>query len=69
MTAIASSALDAARAEFTGGRGYLAACTVGLPPKATRRAVIADLDASGGGHPDLDAYSAAVDGVMMRRKA
>ena len=61
MTAIASPALDAARTEFTGGRGYLAACTVGLPSRSTRRAVIADLDTAAGGRPDLDAYCAAVE--------
>lgn len=61
MTTITSPVLEAARAEFTGGRGYLAACTVGLPSRATRRAVIADLEASAGGHPDLAAYCAAVE--------
>ncbi|WP_194411353.1 aminotransferase class V-fold PLP-dependent enzyme [Microbacterium cremeum] len=54
------SAIDA-RAAFTGGRGYLAACTVGLPSVATQRALRADLDASAAGHPDLAAYSAAVE--------
>lgn len=56
-----SPALTAARREFDGGRDYLAACTVGLPSRATRRAVIADLDAAGGGRPDLAAYCAAVE--------
>ena len=56
-----SSALDAARREFAGGRDYLAACTVGLPSRATRRAVLADLDASASGRPDLAAYCAAVE--------
>ncbi|GAA5100100.1 aminotransferase class V-fold PLP-dependent enzyme [Microbacterium yannicii] len=55
-----SAALDAARREFA-GRDYLAACTVGLPSRATRRAVIADLDAAGAGRPDLAAYCAAVE--------
>lgn len=53
--------LDAARAEFSGGRGYLAACTVGLPSRATRAAVIADLNASAAGRPDPAAYSIAVE--------
>ena len=62
MAAIASSsALDAARREFAGGRDYLAACTVGLPTRATRRAVLADLESSAAGHPDLAAYCAAVE--------
>ncbi|WP_214468121.1 aminotransferase class V-fold PLP-dependent enzyme [Microbacterium flavescens] len=54
-------AIYAARAEFTGGRGYLAACTVGLPTRAGRAAVIADLDAAAAGRPDPKAYSAAVE--------
>jgi selenocysteine lyase/cysteine desulfurase len=61
MATLTRSALDAARSAFTGGRGYLAACTVGLPTLATRRAVIADLDASADGRPDLAAYCAAVE--------
>jgi selenocysteine lyase/cysteine desulfurase len=56
-----SSALVAARREFDGGRDYLAACTVGLPSRATRRAVIADLDAAASGRPDIAAYCAAVE--------
>lgn len=54
-------ALAAARREFTGGRRYLAACTVGLPPAATRAAVIAELDAAASGRPDPSAASAAVE--------
>src|SRR4051794_7775667 len=50
-----------ARAGFAGGRGYLAACTVGLPTTATRAAIIADLDAAALGRPDLAGYSAAVE--------
>jgi selenocysteine lyase/cysteine desulfurase len=62
MPALAhSSALDAAAREFDGGRDYLAACTVGLPSHGTRRAVIAELEASASGHPDLAAYGAAVE--------
>lgn len=58
---LAQPTLDAAKAQFTGGRGYLAACTVGLPTRAGRAAVIADLDAAAAGRPDLAAYSAAVE--------
>lgn len=50
-----------ARAAFTGGRGYLAACTVGLPTIATQQAIRADVDASATGHPDIAGYSTAVE--------
>ncbi|WP_438352702.1 aminotransferase class V-fold PLP-dependent enzyme [Microbacterium sp. CJ88] len=50
-----------ARAAFAGGRDYLAACTLGLPTRATRAAIVADLDAAGAGRPDLAAYTAAVE--------
>jgi selenocysteine lyase/cysteine desulfurase len=56
-----SSSLADARAQFTGGRGYLAACTVGLPTRAARDALVADLDASAAGHPDPASYSGAVE--------
>ncbi|MDY0909440.1 aminotransferase class V-fold PLP-dependent enzyme [Microbacterium sp. CFBP9034] len=61
MLATHSPVFAAARAEFDGGRGYLAACTVGLPTRAGRAAVVADLDAAALGRPDLIAYSAAVE--------
>lgn len=50
-----------ARAAFSAARGYLAACTVGLPTVATQRAIRADLDACAAGRPDVAAYSAAVE--------
>ncbi|MCP2636632.1 aminotransferase class V-fold PLP-dependent enzyme [Microbacterium sp. HD4P20] len=53
--------LSQARAAFVGGDGYLAACTVGLPTRATVAAVRADLDSSAAGRPDIAAYSAAVE--------
>lgn len=59
--ATSSPALDAIRAEFPGARGYLAACTIGLPSRGTRRAVLADLDASAAGRPDISAYCASVE--------
>ncbi|MDF2920720.1 MAG: class aminotransferase [Microbacterium sp.] len=40
-------------AAFPGARGYLAACSTGLPTVATRAAVVADLDA----RPDLVHYA------------
>ena len=53
--------LDGVREEFPGGRGYLAACTVGLASRGTRVAVMNDLDASARGRPDVASYSAAVE--------
>ncbi|MCR2763601.1 aminotransferase class V-fold PLP-dependent enzyme [Microbacterium sp. zg.B48] len=61
MSTLAPPDLRAARAEFTGGRSYLAACTVGLPTRGTRAAVIADLDAAGAGRASAVAYTAAVE--------
>lgn len=61
MPATAVLSLDAARAEFDGGRGYLAACTTGIPPRASREAVRADLDAAGAGRIDITTYSDAVE--------
>lgn len=49
-----------ARRAFAGGRGYLAACTVGLPTRASREALIADVDAAAAGRPDIAAYERAV---------
>ncbi|QIG40404.1 aminotransferase class V-fold PLP-dependent enzyme [Microbacterium sp. 4R-513] len=49
------------RRQFSGGRGYLAACTVGLPSNATRDAVIADANASAAGRPDPASYTAAAE--------
>lgn len=57
----APTALSAARREFDGGRGYLAACTVGLPPRAARAAILADLAAWADGRPDIAAYCATVE--------
>lgn len=54
-------ALHDARAEFTAGRGYLAACTLGLPTRGTREALLADLDACADGRPDVASYSVAVE--------
>lgn len=58
---LALDPVDAARREFDGGRGYLAACTVGLPSRGTREAIIADLDAAAAGRPDPAAATAAVE--------
>ena len=61
MSTLAPPDLRSARAAFSGGRGYLAACTVGLPPRATRAAVIADLDAAAAGRATAADYSAVVE--------
>lgn len=63
MDASISAPLDiaAVRSEFSGASGYLAACTTGLPTRATRRAVLADLDAAAAGRPDVTAYTAAAE--------
>lgn len=56
-----SPILAAARAAFAGGRGYLSACTLGLPPRASRDAMLADLDAACDGRPDPARYTRAVE--------
>jgi selenocysteine lyase/cysteine desulfurase len=62
-TVITADALsvDAARVEFAGGRDYLAACTSGLPPRATVHAVQADLERAASGRPDIAAASRATE--------
>ncbi|WP_282836820.1 aminotransferase class V-fold PLP-dependent enzyme [Microbacterium flavum] len=60
LTATPAANLDALaglRAQFTDASGYLAACTAGLPTRATRDAVIADVT----GRPDVADYSRAVE--------
>lgn len=56
-------ALSAAevRREFDGGRDFLSACTAGLPPRATRAAVIADVEAASRGRIDPLAACASVE--------
>ena len=46
---------------FAGGRDYLAACTLGLPSRATVAAVRADLESAASGRPDVVAASLAVE--------
>ena len=60
-TLAATADFSSAQAAFAGGRGYLAACTVGIPTIASRLAIIADLDAALAGRPDPAGYSAAVE--------
>jgi selenocysteine lyase/cysteine desulfurase len=61
MATLAPPDLRNARAEFAGGRSYLAACTVGLPTRGTRAAVIEDLDAAAAGTATARAYTATVE--------
>ena len=56
-----SRTLSDARGHFEGGRGYLAACTMGLPTHATRSAVLADLTAAASGRCSGSDYSAIVE--------
>jgi selenocysteine lyase/cysteine desulfurase len=60
-TAFLDPVISAARNQFAGGRGYLAACATGLPTRASREAVIRDVDAAASGRIDLGLYSAAVE--------
>jgi selenocysteine lyase/cysteine desulfurase len=48
-------------AHFAGGRNYLAACTLGLPPRATVAAITADLESAASGRPDVTAATRAVE--------
>jgi selenocysteine lyase/cysteine desulfurase len=61
MTTSLAPQLADARREFAGGRGYLAACTMGLPPSGTRAAVLADLDAAASGRATGAEYTAVVE--------
>lgn len=61
MTVLAPADVQTVRAEFSGGRSYLAACTMGLPPRGTAAAVIADLDAAATGRASAVEYSAVVE--------
>ncbi|MET0296804.1 MAG: aminotransferase class V-fold PLP-dependent enzyme [Microbacterium sp.] len=61
MNGTISASVATARAAFGGGRGYLAACTTGLPTRRTRDALIADLDSSSRGAVDIAGYCAAVE--------
>jgi selenocysteine lyase/cysteine desulfurase len=49
------------RHRFAAGRGYLAACTLGLPADVTIEAVRRDLERWAAGAADASAYSAAVE--------
>ncbi|MFF2369653.1 aminotransferase class V-fold PLP-dependent enzyme [Agromyces sp. NPDC058110] len=49
------------RTRYLGGRGYLAACTLGLPADVTREAVRRDLDAWAAGRATAADYSAGLE--------
>ncbi|WP_141932436.1 aminotransferase class V-fold PLP-dependent enzyme [Microbacterium sp. SLBN-146] len=60
-TLLFDDTISTARAAFDGGRGYLAACTVGLPPRSTRDAIVEDVTRAAAGEIDPVAYSAIVE--------
>ncbi|WP_136708039.1 aminotransferase class V-fold PLP-dependent enzyme [Agromyces sp. H66] len=53
--------MDSLRDRFTAGRGYLAACTLGIPTHATRDAVQRDLDRWAAGSASAHDYSATLE--------
>jgi selenocysteine lyase/cysteine desulfurase len=55
--------LEAARARFTGGRGYLAACSMGLPTRDTVAAMTADASAWAAGRVSPAGYAAVAERV------
>jgi selenocysteine lyase/cysteine desulfurase len=57
----APTPLAAVQAEFHGGRRYLAACTLGLPARATLAALRADLDLAEFGRVSAADYSAVAE--------
>ncbi|WP_327015441.1 aminotransferase class V-fold PLP-dependent enzyme [Cryobacterium sp. GrIS_2_6] len=54
-----------ARAQFGGGRGYLAACTLGLPTAGTLAALRSDLDSWATGSASAAGYGAVVERVRV----
>lgn len=64
MTLIAdpqASTLDDLRASFDGGRGYLAACTAGIPMRKTAEAVISEVTNAAAGTIDINLYCASAE--------
>jgi selenocysteine lyase/cysteine desulfurase len=60
---VTSAALTHAIDQFTGVRGYLAAASIGLPPKAAVAAMRADLDAWEAAERDPMGYDVTVENV------
>lgn len=60
---VTSAALTDAIDQFTGVRGYLAAASIGLPPKRAVAAMRADLDAWEAADRDPMGYDITVDNV------
>ncbi|MDN3496599.1 aminotransferase class V-fold PLP-dependent enzyme [Planococcus sp. APC 4015] len=58
---LGATPLESVQAAFDGGRRYLAACTTGLPPRAARDAVIADIEAASRGGVDITTYHDTVE--------
>jgi len=63
LPALPPLSLPEARAQFLGGRGYLAACTLGLPTAGTVAALRSDLAAWAGGSASAAGYGAVVERV------
>ena len=61
MTIVARPPDQAVLGAFAGGRGYLAACTLGLPPRVACEAMAANLEAWSSGRPEAMGYGAAVE--------
>jgi len=61
MSMIAPAPSLALRDAFDAGAGYLATCTVGIIPRRTRDALIADAEGSAAGLADPVAYGAATE--------
>jgi len=61
MLAHPRSVTSSFASQFVGGRDYLAACTLGLPPRATIAAVRGDLEAAAHGRPDVAGATRAVE--------
>ncbi|MGO4692600.1 aminotransferase class V-fold PLP-dependent enzyme [Glaciibacter sp. 2TAF33] len=63
MASTAVLSLEAARARFTGGRGYLAACSMGLPTRDTVAAMTADAAAWAAGQVSPTGYGTVAERV------
>lgn len=78
-TTTPAAAIRDAREEFPGRRGYLSACTTGLPPRSARAAILAAVDEWSTGRIDMARWTrtaedgrehfAALVGVDPRRVA
>jgi selenocysteine lyase/cysteine desulfurase len=63
MSTVTTLTLADARTQFSGGRGYLAACTLGLPTRDTVAALTADVSDWAAGRATTANYGAIVEDV------